>query len=180
VVNLVRETAGTSGIPAARRRGAQGPAAQRAGGAEAARRSSLGVAIGLLIQYAVGVWVNLYVTVPARDQGGGVLAAIGRALANGPAALAVHAGLGLLLLAGSIVLVARAVVARERFFIVTTAVSLLAVLGAAGSGAAFVNNGSNGASLTMGLLTAVALLCQLINLFRLSYPPITQGTSQGS
>ncbi len=168
---MVRETAGTSGIPVARSPVAQRPGARpRAGGAEAARRSSFGVAVGLLIQYAVGLWVSLYVTVPARDQGGGELAAVGRALANGPAALAVHAGLGLLLLAGSIVLVVRAVVAGDRFFMVTTAVSLLAVLGAAGSGAAFVNSGSNGASLTMGLLTAVALLGQLINLFRLSAP----------
>ena len=128
------------------------------------------MAVALLIQYAVGLWVSVYVTVPARDQGGGILAAVGRALANGPAALGLHAGLGLLLLLGSIVLVVRAVVARDRFFMVTTAVSLLAVLGAAGSGAAFVNNGQDGASLAMGLLTAVALLCQLINLLRLSAP----------
>ena len=128
------------------------------------------MATGLLIQYAVGLWVSLYVTVPARDEGGGVLAAIGRALADGPAALAIHAGLGLLLLLGSIALVVRAAVARDRFFIVTTAVSLLAVLGAAGSGAAFVNKGQDSASLTMGLLTAVAVACQLINLFRLSAP----------
>ena len=38
--------------------------------------------------------MNLYVTVPARDQGGGVLTAIGRAFANGPVALAIHAGPG--------------------------------------------------------------------------------------
>jgi hypothetical protein len=150
---------------------AQRPGARpRAGGAEAARRSSFGVAVALLIQYAVGLWVSVYVTVPARDQGGGILAAVGRALANGPAALGLHAALGLLLLLGSIVLVVRAVVARDRFFMVTTTVSLLAVLGAAGSGAAFVNNGQDGASLAMGLLTAVALLCQLINLLRLSAP----------
>ena len=128
------------------------------------------MAVALLIQYAVGLWVSVYVTVPARDQGGGILAAVGRALANGPAALGLHAALGLLLLFGSIVLVVRAVVARDRFFMVTTTVSLLAVLGAAGSGAAFVNNGQDGASLAMGLLTAVALLCQLINLLRLSAP----------
>ena len=158
-------------MPVARSSAAQRPGARpRAGGAEAARRSRFGVAVGLLIQYAVGLWVSVYVTVPARDQGGGIFAAVGRALANGPAALALHAALGLLLLAGSIALVARALAARDRFFIVTTAVSLLAVLGAAGSGAAFVNNGQDGASLTMGLLTAVALLCQLINLFRLSAP----------
>ena len=158
-------------MPVTRSSAAQRTGARpRAGGAEAARRSSFGVAVGLLIQYAVGLWVSVYVTVPARDQGGGIFAAVGRALANGPAALALHAALGLLLLAGSIVLVVRAVAARDRFFIVTTAVSLLAVLGAAGSGAAFVDNGQDGASLTMGLLTAVALLCQLINLFRLSAP----------
>lgn len=157
--------------PVARRPGA----GLRAGGAEAARRSSFGVAVGLLIQYAVGLWVSVYVTVPARDRGGGILAAVGRALANGPAGLGLHAALGLLLLLGSIVLVVRAVLAGDRFFMVTTVVSLLAVLGAAGSGAAFVNNGQDGASLAMGLLTAVALLCQLINLFRLSAPHPSSG-----
>ena len=86
--------------------------------------------------------------------------------ADGLAALAVHAGLGLLLLLGSIALVVRAVVARTGFFVVTSVVTLLAVLGAAGSGASFVNAGQDGASLAMGLLTAVALLFQLINLFR--------------
>src|ERR1700722_18584851 len=78
------------------------------------RRMSLGMAIALLVQYGLGMVVNLYVTVPARDQGGGVFTAIGRALANGPAGLAVHAGLGLLLLAGAINLVVRAVLARHR------------------------------------------------------------------
>ena len=162
----MRETAGTSGISVARRPGAR----PRAGGDEAVRRSSLGISAGLLVQYALGLWVNVYVAVPAREHGGGVLAAVGRALADGPAALAVHAGLGLLLLLGSIALLVRAVVARTGFFVVTSVVSLLAVLGAAGSGASFVNGGQDGASLAMGLLTAVALFCQLINLFRLSAP----------
>ena len=40
----------------------------------------------------------------------------------------------------------RAAVARTGFFVVTSAVSLLAVLGAAGAGAAFVNAGQDGAS----------------------------------
>jgi hypothetical protein len=162
----VRETAGTSGIAAAQRPGPR----PGANADDAVRRSSLWLSAALLVQYALGLWVSIYVTVPARDQGGGLLAAIGRALANGPAALAVHAGLGLFLLLGSIALVVRAVLARSGFFMITSAVSLLAVLGAAGSGAAFVNTGQDGASLTMGLLTAVALLCQVINLFRLSAP----------
>ena len=59
------------------------------------RRISLGMLAGLLIQYGLGMIVNLYVSVPARDHGGGMLTAVGRALANGPAALTVHAALGL-------------------------------------------------------------------------------------
>ena len=163
---MARETAGRPGISAAR-----GPETRPgAGRHEAVRRSSLGVCAALLVQYALGQWLNLYGTVPARDQGGGLLAAVGRALADGPAALAVHAGLGLVLLLGSIVLVVRAAADRSGFFVVTSAVSLLAVLGAAAAGAAFVNSGPDGASLAMGLLTAVALLCQVLNLFRLGAP----------
>ncbi len=186
---MVPETAGRSGVSRAAGAGPRaggdgaGPraggagAGPRAGGDGAVRRSSLGLSAGLLVQYALGLWVNLYVTVPARDHGGGEFGAIGRALANGPAALAVHAGLGLLLLVGSVVLVVRAVADRRGFFLATSLVTLLAVLGAAGSGAAFVNAGGNGASLGMGLLTAVALLCQVLNLFRLSSPHPASGQS---
>jgi hypothetical protein len=147
------------------------------------RKTSLGLSIALLVQYALGMWVNLYVTVPKRDHGGGVPAAIGRALSNGPAALAVHAGLGVILVVGSIVLVIRAARARYRLTIVTSVVSLLAVAGAAGSGAAFVNTGNDGASLGMALLTAVALVCFLLNLYVLRpspQDPMTHGTSYGS
>src|SRR5207302_2765355 len=102
---------------------------------EIVRRTSLGMGIGVVVQYALGIWVNLYVTVPARDQGGGFLAAIGRALANGPVALGIHAGLGLLLVLGSISLLVRSVLSRNRALIVLSAVFLLALLGAASSGA---------------------------------------------
>jgi hypothetical protein len=135
---------------------------------EIIRRTSLGISVALLIQYGLGMWVNLYATIPARDQGGGEFAAIGRALSHGPAGLAVHTGLGLLLLIGSIVPVIRAVAGRRPALIVTSGLSLLAILGAAGSGAAFVNAGTNGASLSMALLTALALLCQVVNLFLLA------------
>ena len=142
-------------------------ARQRPTNAEIMRRASLGTAVALLIQYALGMAVNLYVTVPARDHGGGVAAAIGRAVSNGPGALAAHAVLGLLLLVGGVVLVVRAALARKPVFIVTSSVSLVAVLGAAASGAAFVNAAGNGASLSMALLTGVALLCQVVNLYLL-------------
>src|SRR5262249_16239417 len=75
---------------------------------------SLGRGAGLLIQSGLGMIGNLYVSVPARDHGGGVLPAVGRALANGPAALTAHAALGLLLILGAVSLVIRAAVLRRR------------------------------------------------------------------
>ena len=136
------------------------------------RRISLGMLAGLLIQYGLGMIVNLYVSVPARDHGGGVLTAIGRALANGPAALTVHAALGLLLILGAVSLVVRAAVLRLRLVAwLSAAALLLAIVGAAASGAAFVGSGADGDSLAMALLTGVALLCYAVNLFVLGPAP---------
>jgi hypothetical protein len=119
----------------------------------------------VIVQYALGIWVNLYVTVPARDQGGGFLTAIGRSLANGPVALGIHAGLGLLLVLGSISLVVRSVLSRNGALIAASAVFFLALLGAASSGASFVDTGRDSASASMAMLTGVALICSLISLY---------------
>jgi hypothetical protein len=121
--------------------------------------------IGVVVQYALGIWVNLYVTVPARDQGSGFLTAIGRSLANGPVALGIHAGLGLLLVLGSISLVVRSVLSRNGALIAASAVFFLALLGAASSGASFVDTGRDSASASMAMLTGVALICSLISLY---------------
>ena len=110
------------------------------------RRTSLGMAIGLLVQYGLGMVVNLYVTVPRQDEGGGFLTAIGRALANGPVALGVHAALGLLLIVGAVGLVIRAAAARQRAPPGCRRRGLLAILGAAAGGAGFVTSDSDGAS----------------------------------
>jgi hypothetical protein len=145
------------------------------------RRMSLGMMVALLVQYALGMVVNLYVTVPARDHGGGILTAIGRAFANGPAALASHAGLGLLIVAGTISLVVRSVMSRRRPLIWLSALTLLAVLGAAVNGAAFVGSGGNGSSLGMAMLTGVALLCLALSLYVTgapgAVPPAVRGTA---
>ncbi len=144
---------------------AQRPPVRQRSAQDGVRWNSLGLSIALLVQYALGMWVNLYVTVPKRDQGGGLPAAVGRALSNGPAALAVHAGLGLILVLGAIALAVRAAQARHPVIIVTSLVSLLAIAGAASSGAAFVNTGAVSASLGMALMTGVALLGLVVNLF---------------
>jgi hypothetical protein len=142
--------------------------AARASQLDIVRRMSLGIALALLVQYALGMVVSLYVTVPAGDHGGGILAAVGRAFSAGPVALAVHAGLGLLLIAAGINLVIRSARSGHRALIWLSAVSLLSILGAAVNGAAFVNSSAAGASLAMGLLTGVALACSALSLYVLS------------
>jgi hypothetical protein len=132
------------------------------------RGASFGVLVMLIVQFAIGIVVNLYVTVPAADQGN-LLHAFGKALSNGPAALASHAGLGLLIVLAAIGLVVRSSMARHVPTIVLSVIGLLAIAAAAINGVRFVaDGGPSNASLAMALSTAVALLCYAISLFVLS------------
>ncbi len=110
----------------------------------------------LSAQYGLVIWVNLYVSVPAADRGAG--------FATRSAPLAVQAALGLLLVVTGIGVPVRAILARRRAVIVISAVGLVAIIGAASGGAAFVGNGKDGASFAMVLLTVLAMLSYLVGL----------------
>ena len=125
-------------------------------------RGYLAATIMLVIQYALGIGVNLYVTVPTGK-------GVGQAFSNG-ALLVLHTVLGLLLILAAVSMVVRAVIARHRPSIALSVTGLLAILAAAGAGASFVNDGTNGASLGMALATGVALLCYIIGLFVVGRP----------
>ncbi len=132
------------------------------------RGTSFGMLVMLIVQFAIGIVVNLYVTVPAADQGS-LVHAFGKALSDPPGALASHAGLGLLIVVAAIGLVVRAVVARHVPTIAASVIGLLAIIGAAVNGVRFVaDGGPDNASLAMALSTAVAMLCYAISLFVLS------------
>lgn len=130
----------------------------------ALRRNSAGISVMLLIEYGLGMAVNLYVQVPRSDQGAGAATALGRALTHSPVLLAAHAAFGLLLIVGGINVLVRAIRTRHRLLIAASAAGLAAIVAAGASGAAFASNGRAGASLAMALLTGVALLCYLANL----------------
>ena len=142
-----------------------GPQATRQ--VSALRRQALAASVALILEYLLGVIVNLYVTVPAADHGAGIGQAIGRAVTNGPVALAVHAVLGVLLVVAALALTVRSIAARLRLVSAASVIALLGVAGAAASGASFVGSGKAGASLAMAVLTGVALLCYLAILFAL-------------
>lgn len=130
------------------------------------RPNAFAVALLLLLQYGLGMWVNLFATIPVSDRGKGLFGAFGAAVAHGPVALTLHALVGTLLVAGAISLVVRAGLARDTAATVLSGVGLLAIISAWINGALFVGNGDNGSSFSMALAAAVALLCYLIILFR--------------
>ena len=115
----------------------------------ALRIVSTAVAAIVLVEYGLGIGVNLYTQVPGADENHGFGTALGKALTSQPAALAVHVGLGLALLLGGLAVLARAVLARHFIAIAASTVAFLALIGAAGFGASFVDKGRAGASMTM-------------------------------
>lgn len=139
------------------------PRADRGG--SGLRANSLSAAVMLLLEYGLGIWVNLYAQIPASDQGKGTMAAFGAAVAHGPVVLAVHAVLGTLLIVAAATLIIRALLARKAATTLIGAVALLAVIAAWFSGARFVGAQANGASFSMATATGVALLCYVIILF---------------
>src|SRR5712691_2185558 len=119
------------------------------------RRVSLAALIMLVVQYGLGIVLNLYVPVPASDQHAGII----QEIASAPPALTVHALLGLALIGTAILLVARAVSLRDRLLAGLASAGLTAIGGAFGAGEIFMHNGQPGASLAMAILTGLALLC---------------------
>lgn len=136
-------------------------------GATGLRSASLGVIAMLIVQYGLGIWVNIYAKIPGADHGAGILTAIGRSIAKGPVSLSLHAIVGLLLLVAALALVIRAATAGNRRLLVVSIVGLLLLVGAAINGGRFVGTQATNASLAMGLLFAAALVCYLIGLLAL-------------
>jgi hypothetical protein len=73
------------------------------------RRASFAAFVMLVVQFAVGIYVSLYVTVPSADHGHG----FGQAIANGPAGLTLHIVLGLLLILAALGFLVQAILARQ-------------------------------------------------------------------
>ena len=121
------------------------------------RGNCMGAAVLLIVQFGLGMGVNLYVTLPAHKSFFSTV--------FGSATLAVHAVVALALLGAAISALVRAI--RARRAVAFTAVGLAAILAAAIFGASFVGSQGNGASLGMALATAVAMFCYLAAIFSL-------------
>jgi hypothetical protein len=117
----------------------------------------MGAGVLLIIQFALGTGVNLYITLPKNHSFNSTV--------FGSATLAAHAIMAIVLLGAAIGALVRAV--RARRAIALTSAGLAAIAAAAIAGSSFVGDGSNGASLGMALATAVAMFCYLAAIFSL-------------
>jgi hypothetical protein len=121
----------------------------------------------LLIQYCLGISVNLYSTLPAADHGKSLFGGFTSAVGNGPVLLTVHALLGTLLLITAVAALIRSSRLAAPPPIALTAVALVAIVVGWLSGSEFVRHMKSGASVAMALATAVAILCYALVIFLL-------------
>lgn len=148
-------------------------------GANGLRANALAGLIMLLIEYSLGISVNLYSNLPSSDAGKTLFAALGAAVGNGPLLLAFHAVLGTLLLLTGVAAVVRASRLGARSLIALSAGALLATVIAWLSGSQFVGHEKNSASLTMALAAAVAILCYALMIFVLGIQRLPRSSGEG-
>ena len=144
-------------------RAAAPPSVQRTASRQAGlRRASLAMLILLIAQFGQGMGVNLYVTLPSAGHPGH-----GSFFGNGPL-LALHAGLGMVLILSAVFVLVRAIRARNATLMTTSAAGLMATLLAAFFGSRFTDKLTNGYSLGMALAAAAALACYAVGLYAAS------------
>lgn len=158
---------------------AVGASMLRQGRSAALARMTFGAAILVVVQMAIGMAVNLYVTVSPHHPGAkpanyfaGSLHSVAWAIGSGPVALAIHAALGLAVVLMSIAVAGRAVASRAGWVAFTSVLAAVLVIGAGFNGASFLDFGYNVSSLIMALLALAALMCYLTSGYLLAWHAI--------
>jgi hypothetical protein len=126
--------------------------AAKARGPAGLRPLCLVALIGLVIQFVLGIVLNLYVEIPDFSHSGYI-----QEIQKAPGFLTAHALVGLVLLVAGVLLLIQAIALRAAVFVALLATGLAALLGAFIAGEVFVKNGADTYSLWMSLLTGVAL-----------------------
>lgn len=133
-----------------------------------------GAILAVLVQAAIGIVVNLDVTIPTHHPGaqpsnylGGSFRSVTWAIGHGPVSLSVHAVLGLALALMVISTAVNAVRLHGGAVAVWATVAGLLVIGAGFNGASFLDFNSDTSSLIMALLAFAAVACYSVVLFLL-------------
>jgi hypothetical protein len=133
------------------------------------RRRSATTLVVLVVQFLVGVSLNLYVTIPTHHPGAGsgpylsgAVSGVLWSFTSGLPLLVVHVGIGVVLLLSGIELVIHSVRAGRRAAIWLAAVGLTAIIFAGFNGASFLKYNLNISSMLMSVGFAVAVFCYVV------------------
>jgi hypothetical protein len=136
------------------------------------RAGFLSGVIMLVIQFLLGMAVNLFVTIPTDHPGArpseyfsGVAQSVTWAILHGPVLLILHASLGLLIVLSGFGLMSQAIRSRARPMIVTTGIGAVGILAAAFNGGSFLNYNEDFSSMLMAGFFAVAVLAYAAGLY---------------
>jgi hypothetical protein len=141
------------------------------------RRIVLGAMVLILVQAGIGMYVNLYVTIPTNHPGAnpkfssylsGSSRSVAWALGHGAPMLVFHATLGLALVAGVIGVAVYAVRLRSWIIGALSVIAGLLVIEAGFKGASFVDFQNDSSSLIMALLAFGAIACYAAVLYLLT------------
>jgi len=139
---------------------------------EQLRNQFLGTLIFLIIQFLLGMTVNLFVTIATNHPGanppeyfGGVVQSVTWAILHGHVLLIIHASLGLLLVLNALGLLIAAIGTRSRDLITVTSFGLFGVLAAGFNGGSFLNYNQDFSSMLMATFFAVAVVSYSVGLF---------------
>jgi hypothetical protein len=130
------------------------------------RRTTVGLIIALIVQFLLGMLVNLFVTIPDSHPGSqpteyfsGSAQSVTWAISSGPGLLVAHVVLGLLLGVGSLALIVRVRALGRRRLTVMAVLGFLFIVGAGFNGASFLDFNEDFSSMIMATLFAAAVLC---------------------
>ena len=139
---------------------------------EQMRNQLLGSLVFLIVQFLLGMAVNLFVKIPTNHPGanppeyfGGVVQSVTWAILHGNVLLIVHASLGLLLVLNAAGLLIAAIRMRARDLITVTSFGLFGVLAAGFNGGSFLNYNQDFSSMLMATFFAVAVVSYCVGLF---------------
>jgi hypothetical protein len=133
------------------------------------RANALAAIVMLVLEYGLGMWVNLEAHIPDADHGVGFWAAFVDSITRDPVGLTLHALLGTLIIVTSTGLAVRSIATKRWSWSALALVALVSVLLAWLSGVLFVSSGDSEPSLVMALWTGVALLCDVLIVFGLTF-----------
>jgi hypothetical protein len=143
----------------------------------------------LLVQFLLGMAVNLYVVLPASHPGAsasdyftGAASGLGWVIPDGPVWAGVHAAFGLALVVAAFagIALSRGHKGNSRAATALSVLGALTILGAAFNGVSFLNYGHDFSSMIMAGLWALALICYLTGMFLAASEQLTNRSGQGA